>query len=101
MRLSLRVFKQVKEVNYCLLNGILGTGGGAGDDSNNEFQKAIQESLQTSQQVHTGGEPLSAPERKREAGMPVGLTVTLRGENMFNFLEKLIHVSLPRVRDFR
>jgi large subunit ribosomal protein L5 len=33
--------------------------------------------------------------------MPVGLTVTLRGENMYNFLDKLIHVSLPRVRDFR
>jgi len=38
---------------------------------------------------------------KLRAGMPVGLTVTLRGDNMFNFLEKLIHVSLPRVRDFR
>jgi large subunit ribosomal protein L5 len=33
--------------------------------------------------------------------MPVGLTVTLRGDNMYNFLEKLINVSLPRVRDFR
>ena len=33
--------------------------------------------------------------------MPVGLTVTLRGENMYNFLDKLIHVVLPRVRDFR
>lgn len=38
---------------------------------------------------------------KLRAGMPVGLTVTLRGDNMYNFLEKLIHVSLPRVRDFR
>jgi len=33
--------------------------------------------------------------------MPVGLCVTLRGENMYNFLEKLVHVVLPRVRDFR
>lgn len=32
---------------------------------------------------------------------PVWLTVTLRWENMYNFLEKLIHVVLPRVRDFR
>lgn len=38
---------------------------------------------------------------KLRAGMPVGLTVTLRWDNMYNFLEKLIHVSLPRVRDFR
>ena len=33
--------------------------------------------------------------------MPVGLCVTLRWENMYNFLEKLVHVVLPRVRDFR
>ncbi len=38
---------------------------------------------------------------KLRAGMPVGLTVTLRGEKMYNFLEKLVHVVLPRVRDFR
>lgn len=33
--------------------------------------------------------------------MPVGLTVTLRGDTMYNFMDKLIHVVLPRVRDFR
>ncbi len=33
--------------------------------------------------------------------MPVWLTVTLRWDNMYNFLEKLVHVVLPRVRDFR
>lgn len=38
---------------------------------------------------------------KLRAGMPVGLTVTLRGDQMYNFLEKLINVVLPRVRDFR
>ena len=38
---------------------------------------------------------------KLRAGMPVGLTVTLRGENMYNFLEKLVTIVLPRVRDFR
>ena len=38
---------------------------------------------------------------KLRAGMPVGLTVTLRWDAMYNFLEKLIHVVLPRVRDFR
>jgi len=31
----------------------------------------------------------------------VGLTVTLRGQRMYDFLEKLIHVVLPRVRDFQ
>ena len=38
---------------------------------------------------------------KLRAGMPVGLTVTLRGDTMYNFLDKLIHIVLPRVRDFR
>lgn len=38
---------------------------------------------------------------KLRAWMPVWLTVTLRGDAMYNFLEKLIHVVLPRVRDFR
>ncbi|MFC4183942.1 50S ribosomal protein L5 [Saccharococcus thermophilus] len=35
------------------------------------------------------------------AGMPIGAKVTLRGERMYEFLDKLISVSLPRVRDFR
>lgn len=38
--------------------------------------------------------------RLRE-GMPIGTKVTLRGERMYEFLDKLISVSLPRVRDFR
>lgn len=38
--------------------------------------------------------------RLRE-GMPIGAKVTLRGERMFEFLQKLVQVSLPRVRDFR
>ena len=38
--------------------------------------------------------------RLRE-GMPIGAKVTLRGERMYEFLDKLISISLPRVRDFR
>ena len=34
-------------------------------------------------------------------GQAIGCKVTLRGENMYNFLDKLISISLPRVRDFR
>ena len=33
--------------------------------------------------------------------MPVGISVTLRGEKMYGFLERLIHLALPRIRDFR
>lgn len=38
---------------------------------------------------------------KLREGMPIGVRVTLRGERMYEFLDRLIHVTLPRVRDFR
>jgi large subunit ribosomal protein L5 len=38
---------------------------------------------------------------KVRQGMPVGAKVTLRGDNMYNFVDKLFNVSLPRVRDFK
>jgi large subunit ribosomal protein L5 len=38
---------------------------------------------------------------KIRQGMPIGAKVTLRGERMYQFLDKLINVALPRVRDFR
>lgn len=38
---------------------------------------------------------------KLREGMPIGARVTLRGERMYEFLDRLINVTLPRVRDFR
>jgi large subunit ribosomal protein L5 len=38
---------------------------------------------------------------KLRAGMPIGLKVTLRGERMYHFLDKLINIVLPRIREFR
>ncbi len=38
---------------------------------------------------------------KLREGMPIGCAVTLRGDRMFEFLDRLVNVSLPRVRDFR
>lgn len=38
---------------------------------------------------------------KIRQGMPIGTKVTLRGERMYHFLDKLLNISLPRVRDFR
>lgn len=35
------------------------------------------------------------------AGMPVGLSVTLRGERMYSFIDRLFSIALPRLRDFR
>ncbi|MFD1067350.1 50S ribosomal protein L5 [Oceanobacillus locisalsi] len=55
----------------------------------------------------SGQKPLITRAKKSVAGfrlregMPIGAKVTLRGERMYDFLQKLIAVSLPRVRDFR
>ncbi|WP_411843276.1 50S ribosomal protein L5 [Salinicoccus sp. HZC-1] len=55
----------------------------------------------------TGQKPVITKAKKSIAtfrlreGMPIGAKVTLRGERMYDFLDKLISVSLPRVRDFR
>ncbi len=54
----------------------------------------------------TGQKPVITKAKKSIAafklreGMPIGCKVTLRGERMFEFLDKLISISLPRVRDF-
>ncbi|RPJ60361.1 MAG: 50S ribosomal protein L5 [Acidobacteria bacterium] len=38
---------------------------------------------------------------KLRKGMPIGVTVTLRGDRMYEFLDRLMNIALPRVRDFR
>ena len=38
---------------------------------------------------------------KLREGMPIGCKVTLRGERMYEFLDKLFNISIPRIRDFR
>ena len=38
---------------------------------------------------------------KLRTGMPVGLKVTLRGQRMYNFMEKLMNIVLPRIREFQ
>ncbi len=57
--------------------------------------------------VITGQKPVATKAKKSIAGFKlregqaIGCKVTLRGENMYNFLDKLISITLPRVRDFR
>ncbi|MFV0499814.1 MAG: 50S ribosomal protein L5 [Bacilli bacterium] len=77
---------------------------GVGDAvSNSKLLDAAVEDLA----VITGQKPILTKAKKSIAtfklreGMPIGCKVTLRGEKMYDFLDKLISVSLPRVRDFR
>jgi large subunit ribosomal protein L5 len=77
---------------------------GIGDAVQNAkvLDKAVEEL-----QAITGQKPVITKAKKSIAGfklregMPIGAKVTLRGERMYDFLDKLVSVSLPRVRDFR
>jgi large subunit ribosomal protein L5 len=57
--------------------------------------------------VITGQRPVITKAKKSIAafklrqGMPIGVTVTLRGDRMYEFLDRLVNIALPRVRDFR
>jgi large subunit ribosomal protein L5 len=57
--------------------------------------------------VITGQRPIVTKARKSIAafklrqGMPIGVTVTLRGDRMYEFFDRLVSTALPRVRDFR
>jgi large subunit ribosomal protein L5 len=77
---------------------------GLGIDAQNNsiLKKSVDEF-----RVITGQQPIITKAKKSIAGfkvredMTLGVTVTLRGKKMFSFLEKLIHLVLPRIRDFR
>lgn len=77
---------------------------GIGDAVQNSkvLDKAVEELSQISGQkpVITKAKKSIAGFKLRE-GMPIGAKVTIRGERMYDFLDKLVSVSLPRVRDFR
>lgn len=77
---------------------------GVGDGSKDE--KFITAAVKDLENI-TGQKPVVTKARKSIAGFkvregqPIGVKVTLRGENMYYFFEKLVRVGLPRVRDFR
>jgi len=58
-------------------------------------------SLVTGQKAQIRRARMSIANFKLRENMPIGARVTLRGQRMWEFLDRLIHISLPRVRDFR
>ena len=89
---------QVPKLDKIVVN--IGVGEASHDS---KFIEAAQKDLE----VITGQKPIITKAKKSIAGFklregqPIGVKVTLRGEAMYNFMEKLIKVALPRVRDFR
>ncbi len=77
---------------------------GVGDATSNS---KLLEAAMADLEIITGQKPVATKAKKAiagfklRAGQAIGCKVTLRGENMYNFLDKLISITLPRVRDFR
>lgn len=76
----------------------------AGDARDNA---KVIDAVMTDLSAITGQKPIVCKARKSVAnfklreGMPIGVKVTLRGERMYEFIDRLFNVALPRVRDFR
>ena len=89
---------QVPRLDKIVIN--MGVGDGV---SNSKLLEAAVADLE----IITGQKPVITKAKKAIAGFKlregqaIGCKVTLRGENMYNFLDKLISITLPRVRDFR
>ncbi len=99
----------MKEYNYTTVMAVpklekIVVNMGVGDGSKDE--KFITAAVKDLEKI-TGQKPVVTKARKSIAGFkvregqPIGVKVTLRGENMYYFFEKLVKIGLPRVRDFR
>ncbi len=89
---------QVPKITKITLN--MGVGEAIGD-------KKIMEHALSDMQMIAGQKPIVCKARKSVAGFkvreewPIGCKVTLRSDRMYEFLDRLINISIPRVRDFR
>ena len=89
---------QVPKINKIVINM------GVGEAKDNS--KAL-ETATSDMEIISGQKPIITRAKKSVAafklreGMPIGCKVTLRGEKMYEFLDRLVNLALPRVRDFR
>lgn len=97
-QLGLANIMEVPRITKITLN--MGVGEAVGD-------KKILDNAITDLQRISGQKPVVTKARKSIAGFkirdgwPIGAKVTLRGERMYDFLERLVSIAIPRIRDFR
>lgn len=89
---------QVPKLSKIVVN--IGVGDASHDSKFIEAAKKDLEAITGQKAIITKAKKSIAAFKLRE-GQPIGVKVTLRGDAMYNFMEKLIKVALPRVRDFR
>lgn len=89
---------EVPKLNKIVIN----MGVGEAKENSKILETAVKE-LETiaGQKVVTTKAKNSIANFKLREGMPIGCKVTLRGEKMYEFLDRLVNLALPRVRDFR
>lgn len=81
---------------------VINMGVGEAKDNAKVLENAIGDMEKISgQKVVTTRAKKSVAAFKLREGMPIGCKVTLRGEKMYEFLDRLVNIALPRVRDFR
>ena len=97
-KLDIKNVMQLPKIEKIVLN----MGIGDAKDNKNSLAKAIDEMT-----IITGQKPVITKARKAisnfklRIGDPVGVKVTLRGKKMYEFLDRFISISSPRIRDFR
>ena len=94
-------YKNVMEVPK-LDKIVLNMGVGEAKDNAKVLESAVKDmEAITGQKVVTTKAKSSIANFKIREGLPIGCKVTLRGEKMYEFLDRLVNLALPRVRDFR
>ena len=94
-------YENVNEVPK-LVKVTINMGLGEAKDNSKIMESAVQElSIISGQRPVITKAKKSIANFKVRQGMPVGCKVTLRGDNMYEFIDKFFNISLPRVRDFK
>ena len=97
-KLGLKNPMEVPRITKITLN--MGVGGAIAD-------KKVLENARSDMEKIAGQRPVTCKARKSVAafkirdGMPIGCKVTLRRERMYEFLDRLVNIAIPRIRDFR
>jgi large subunit ribosomal protein L5 len=86
-----------------LVKVVVSSGTGSGMKKDREKNNTVSDRLAkiTGQKTSLRVAKQSVASFKIREGDPVGVTVTLRGARMLHFMDKLIHIALPRTKDFR
>jgi len=97
-RLGLKNLFEVPKLNKIILN----MGVGDGKDDTKLIEKALEDlSLISGQKAIRTKSKKAISGFKIRAGMPLGVKVTLRNKIMYEFLDRLVNIAIPRIRDFR